>query len=233
MGRLLYYSKLSFQAPKEVIPQKIFVSRSLLMNSLHVMELTKKCRNTSSHPRQFRNIKLYAFKVQIVCYYATSWQLIFILFYSFPKEPCVTPGDNETVANVDDFPVVDLECSQPLSNGASAFVGENSEKLVCIPEATSIDTEDVTDLSCSHDDMSVKTCQPTGMCEKGTQRPLVSSVPYKELCERRKLEWRYEVIDTMNNAALKFVCYEKKDVPDFINETVKSKKWSTTFWAFF
>ena len=33
----------------------------------------------------------------------------------------------------------------------------------------------------------------------------------------------------MNNAALKFVCYEKKDVPDFINETVKSKKWSTTF----
>ena len=197
------------------------------------MKLTKKCRNTSSHPRQFRNIKLYAFKVQIVCYYATSWQLIFILFYSFPKEPCVTPGDNETVANVDDFPVVDLECSQPLSNGASAFVGENSEKLVCIPEATSIDTEDVTDLSCSHDDMSVKTCQPTGMCEKGTQRPLVSSVPYKELCERRKLEWRYEVIDTMNNAALKFVCYEKKDVPDFINETVKSKKWSTTFWAFF
>ena len=151
------------------------------------MKLTEKCRNTSSHPRQFRNIKLYAFKLQIVCYYPTSWQLIFILFYSFPKEPCVTPGDNETVANVDDFPVVDLECSQPLLNGASAFVGENSEKLVCIPEATSIDTEDVTDLSCSHDDISVKTCQPTDMCEKGTQRPLASSVPYKELCERRKL----------------------------------------------
>ena len=145
----------------------------------------------------------------------------------------MTPCDNQTVADVDDFPVVHLECSQPLLNGASAFVGENSEKLVCIPEATSIDTEDVTDLSCSHDDMSVKTCQPTGMCEKGTQRPLASSVPYKELCESRKLEWRHEVIDTMNNAALKFVCYEKKDVPDFINETVKSKKWSTTFWAFF
>ena len=99
----------------------------------------------------------------------------------------MTPGDNETVANVDDFPVVDLECSQPLLNGASAFVGENSEKLVCIPEATSIDTEDVTDLRCSHDDMSVKTCQPTGMFKKGTQRPLASSVPYKELCKRRKL----------------------------------------------
>ena len=55
------------------------------------------------------------------------------------------------------------------------------------------------------------------------------SVPYKELCERRKRECRSEVIDTKNNAALKFVCYEKKDVPDFINETVKSKKWSTTF----
>ena len=121
----------------------------------------------------------------------------------------MTPCDNETVADVDDFPVVHLECSQPLLNGASAFVGENSEKLVCIPEATSIDTEDVTDLSCSHDDISVKTCQPTGMCEKGTQRPLASSVPYKELCESRKLEWRHEVIDTMNNAALKFVCYEK------------------------
>ena len=64
---------------------------------------------------------------------------------------------------------------------------------------------------------------------QGTQRPLALSVPYKELCERRKRECRSEVIDTMNNAALKFVCYEKKDVPDFINETVKSKKWSTTF----
>ena len=53
----------------------------------------------------------------------------------------MTPCDNETVANVDDFPVVDLECSQPLSNGASAFVGENSEKRACILEATSIDTE--------------------------------------------------------------------------------------------
>ena len=113
------------------------------------MKLTKKCRNTSSHPRQFRNIKLSALKLQIVCYYPTSWQLIFVLFYSFPKEHCVTPCDNETVADVDDFPVVHLECSQPLLNGASAFVGENSEKLVCIPEATSIDTEDVTDLSCS------------------------------------------------------------------------------------
>ena len=218
MGRLGYYSKLSFQAPKEVIPQKSFVLRSLLIafiNSLHVMKLTKKCRNTSSHPRQFRNIKSYAFKLQIVCYYPTSWQLIFILFYSFPKEHCVTPCDNETVADVDDFPVVDLECSQPLLNGASAFVGENSEKLVCIPEATSIDTEDVTDLSCSHDGICVKTCQPTGICKKGTQRPLASSVPYKELCERRKLECRTEVIDTMNKAALKFVCYEKKDVPDF------------------
>ena len=49
----------------------------------------------------------------------------------------MTPCDNETVANVDDFPVVDLECSQPLSNSASAFVGENSEKRACILEATS------------------------------------------------------------------------------------------------
>jgi len=69
----------------------------------------------------------------------------------------MTPCDNETVANVDDFPVVDLECSQPLSNGASAFVGENSEKRECILEATSIDTEDVTDLSCSHNNIHVKT----------------------------------------------------------------------------
>ena len=174
------------------------------------MKLTNKCRNMSSHPRQFRNIKLYAFKLQIVCYYPTSWQLIFILFYSFPKEPCVTRCDYETVANVDDFPVVDLKCSQPLLNGASAFVGEKSEKLVCIPEATSIDIEDVTDLSCSHDDIRVKTCQPTGMCKKGIQHPLALSVPYKELCERRKRECRSEVIDTMNNAALKIVCYEKK-----------------------
>lgn len=141
----------------------------------------------------------------------------------------MTPCDNETVANVDNFPVVDLEYSQPLLNGTSAFVGENSEKRACIPESTSIDTENGTDLSCSHDDMHVKTGQPTGMCEKGTQRPLALTVTYKELCEIRKRECRSEVTKTMNNTALKFVCYEKKDVPDFIDETVKSKKWSTTF----
>ena len=100
-------------SPKKFLSNAHFWLPSLI-NSLHVMKLTKKCRNTSSHPRQFINIKLYAFKLQIVCYYPTSWQLIFILFYSFPKEPCVTPCDNETVADVDDFPVVHLECSQPL-----------------------------------------------------------------------------------------------------------------------
>ena len=136
----------------------------------------------------------------------------------------MTPCDNETVVNVGDFPVVDWECSQPLSNGASAFVGENSEKRACILEATSIDTEDVTDLGCSHDNIHVK--KPTRMCKKWT-RPLALSVAYKELCERGKRECRSEVFDTMNNAALKL--YWQKDVPHFINETVKSKKWSTTF----
>ena len=76
----------------------------------------------------------------------------------------MTPRDSETVVNVGDFPVVDLECSQPLLNGASAFVGENSEKRACILEATSIDTEDVTDLGCSHDNIHVK--KPTRMCRK-------------------------------------------------------------------
>ena len=56
-----------------------------------------------------------------------------------------------------------------------------------------------------HDDIRVKICQPTGMCKKGIQHPLALSVPYKELCERRKRECRSEVIDTMNNAALKIV----------------------------
>lgn len=138
----------------------------------------------------------------------------------------MTPCDNEPMATVDDFPVVHSEHDQPLPNGASAFISNNPVNVACITEATSIDTEDVMDLSCSDD---IKTYQPTGTCEKGTQRPMAPSVPYKELCDRRKRECRSEVIETMDNAALKFVCYERKDVPAFIMETVKSKKWSATF----
>ena len=34
MGRLGYYSKLSFQAPQEVIPKKIFATRLVLMRKV-------------------------------------------------------------------------------------------------------------------------------------------------------------------------------------------------------
>ena len=139
----------------------------------------------------------------------------------------MTPCDNETVANVDDFPVVDLECSQPLSNGASAFVGENSEKRACILEATSIDTEDVKDLSCSQ--FWQHTCKDITAyryVQKG-------NTSFGFICPLQRALWEENV-----NAGLKFFTlwtmqpwslYWKKDVPDFINETVKSKTWSTTF----
>ena len=139
----------------------------------------------------------------------------------------MTPCDNETVANVDDFPVVDLECSQPLSNGASAFVGENSEKRACILEATSIDTEDVTDLSCSQ--FWQHTCKDITAyryVQKG-------NTSFGFICPLQRALWEENM-----NAGLKFFTlwtmqpwslYWKKDVPDFINETVKSKTWSTTF----
>lgn len=63
-------------------------------------------------------------------------------------------------------------------------------------------------------------------CEKGTQRPMVPSVPYKDQCERRQREFRAEVIETMKDTALKYVCFEEKDLPEFMKDIIQSKKWS-------
>lgn len=63
-------------------------------------------------------------------------------------------------------------------------------------------------------------------CEKGTQRPMVPSVPYKDQCERRQREFRADVIETMKDTALKYVCFEEKDLPEFMKDIIQSKKWS-------
>lgn len=84
-----------------------------------------------------------------------------------------------------------------------------------VVEATSVQTEDRGKCPSS--------------CEKETQRPMVPIVPYKDQCERRQREFRSDVIDTIKDTALKYVCFEKNDLTEFIRDTVNSKKWSSTF----
>ena len=64
-------------------------------------------------------------------------------------------------------------------------------------------------------------------CNQGTQRPVIPSVPYKDQCKRRQREFRADVIETMKDTALKYVCFEEKDLPVFMKDIIQSKKWSS------
>lgn len=90
-------------------------------------------------------------------------------------------------------------------------VADSPDPQQCEIEATSMNTEGAI------------------TCDKGTQRPLVPFVPYKDQCERRKREFRSDVIDTMKDTAREYVGYQQNDLTGFVKDTVQSKKWSTTF----
>lgn len=67
------------------------------------------------------------------------------------------------------------------------------------------------------------------MVDRGTQKPLIPTIPYKNHCDRRKREVRAELIETLKDTAMKYVLDVPSDLNDFLRETVNSKKWLSTF----
>lgn len=72
-------------------------------------------------------------------------------------------------------------------------------------------------------------CARDEKCEKATQRPSFPDKSYKNQSERRKRELRAELIDTVKEAALKNVHFNHADVPEFVTDVTRSKKWHSTF----
>ena len=66
------------------------------------------------------------------------------------------------------------------------------------------------------DDVPVPTCPRLATCDKGSQRPSVPDIAYKNQCEHGKRELRSEIIGTVKEAALKSVHFVQADLPEFV-----------------
>ena len=67
------------------------------------------------------------------------------------------------------------------------------------------------------------------LVDRGTQKPMMPMMPYKNQCERRKREMRADIIETVKGTAMKYVLNVPGDLSDFLKETINSKKWHSTF----
>ena len=74
----------------------------------------------------------------------------------------------------------------------------------------------------------VEQCTCT-MVEKGTQKPVLPTIPYKSQCDRRKREMRADVIDNFKDTAMKYVWFDPNDLTDFVHDAVNSRKWQSSF----
>ena len=67
------------------------------------------------------------------------------------------------------------------------------------------------------------------LVDRGTQKPIMPMMPYKNQCDRRKREMRADIIETVKSTAMKYVLNVPGDLSDFLKETVNSKKKHSTF----
>ncbi|KAJ7377705.1 hypothetical protein OS493_027267 [Desmophyllum pertusum] len=121
-----------------------------------------------------------------------------------------------------------LEIEVKCSKLEDACRGQDSDNNVCPEADVSLpDYEPVVNFVV--DDVPVPTCPRFATCDKGSQRPSVPDIAYKNQCERRKRESRSEIIGTVKEAALKSVHFIQADLPEFVTDVTSSKKWNTTF----
>ena len=53
------------------------------------------------------------------------------------------------------------------------------------------------------------------LVDRGTQKPMMPMMPYKNQCERRKREMRADIIETVKGTAMKYVLNVPGDLSDF------------------
>ena len=70
------------------------------------------------------------------------------------------------------------------------------------------------------------------MVEKGTQKPVLPTIPYKSQCDRRKREMTADVIDNFTDMEMKYVWFDPNDLTDFVHDAVNSRKWQFSFAIF-
>lgn len=69
----------------------------------------------------------------------------------------------------------------------------------------------------------------TTSCDKGTQKPIVPLVPYKNMSERTQRNVRADIVDLLKDAAMKTVHFVPGDLTAFVNDLIENKKFRSTF----
>ena len=66
-------------------------------------------------------------------------------------------------------------------------------------------------------------------CDRGTQKPPVLKVPYKELSDRAQRLVRADVIELMRDEVMKTVQFVPEDMSEFMNELLQNKNFRSVF----
>ena len=66
-------------------------------------------------------------------------------------------------------------------------------------------------------------------CDKGTQKPIVPLVPYKDMSEWTQRNVRADIVDLLKDAAMKTVHFVPGDLTAFVNDLIENKKFRSTF----
>ena len=66
-------------------------------------------------------------------------------------------------------------------------------------------------------------------CDRGTQKPPVRKVPYKELSDRAQRLVRADVIELMRDEVMKTVQFVPEDMSEFMNELLQNKNFRSVF----
>ena len=66
-------------------------------------------------------------------------------------------------------------------------------------------------------------------CDRGSQKPPVRQVPYKELSDRAQRLVRADVIELMRDEVMKAVYFVPEDMSEFMNELLQNKNFRSVF----
>lgn len=67
------------------------------------------------------------------------------------------------------------------------------------------------------------------LCDKGTQKPPVRKLPYKDLSDRSKRLVRADIIDLLRDEAMKTVHFVPEDLTKFMDELLSNKNFCSAF----
>ena len=116
-------------------------------------------------------------------------------------------------------------------------MGDVPDEVEASTPGDSVSTSCVADVLHESDILEVR-AEPTAhipassvatSCDRGTQKPPVRQVPYKELSDRAQRLVRADVIELMKDEVMKTVHFVPEDMSEFMNELLQNRNFRSVF----